>query len=279
MGFDFEAGRLDVSTHPFTNRFHQGDTRITTRYDEDDLFESLTGTTHETGHGLYEQGLPEAWQGLTVGEAISMGIHESQSRLWENVVGRSKGFCHWLALALQEERHEFDPPERLYEGLNIVRPSYIRVEADEVTYNLHVCLRFEIELALIEGRLETADLPEAWNAKVKQYLGLEAPDDARGVLQDIHWSLGYFGYFPTYALGNLYALQFYSAAERELPGLQTSFGTGEFRPLRDWLRTNIHQLGSSLTADELVRKVTGEPLSARHFTDYLERKYVDLYRL
>ncbi len=278
MGFDFARGRIDVSVHPFSNRMHAGDVRITTRYREDDLIESLTGVTHEAGHGLYEMGLPDEWYGRAIGDAISMGIHESQSRLWENIVGRSRPFCSWFA-GLLKEAHIEVTADRLYRSLNVVRPSLIRVEADEVTYNLHVCLRFELELDLIEGRLAVADLPEAWNARMKEYLGIDVPDDSKGVLQDVHWSCGYFGYFPTYALGNLYAAQFYDAARHSIVDLDGAIAIGDFRPLRRWLGEKIHAVGHSMTADALVREVTGRPLDARFFTDYLDRKYSRLYQL
>ncbi len=280
IGFDFRAGRLDVSAHPFTSRLHPGDTRITTRYDEADLLEALTGVIHEAGHGIYEQALPADQFGAAAGDAASYGLHESQSRLWENLVGRSRPFWDFFLPKLREAGLALDAdPDALYRGVNAVRPSLIRVEADEVTYNLHICLRFEIERELIEGRLEAAGLPAVWNAKVRQYLDIEVPDDARGVLQDVHWSGGLFGYFPSYALGNLYSAQLYEAAKRDLPGLEDGFRRGEFAPLKAWLNERVHRHGATLTADEIVRRAAGAPPDASHFIAYLEAKYGEIYSL
>jgi len=280
IGFDFTAGRLDVTAHPFCSGLGPRDCRITTRYNEHSFPEAFFGILHEAGHGLYDQGLPEDQYGLPLGEPVSLGIHESQSRLWENLVGRSWAFWQHLfpkaqqyfPQALQDVR-----PEAFYFAVNEVRPSLIRVEADEATYNLHILIRFELEQALLEGDLQPADAPAAWNEKYRQYLGLEPPDDAQGVLQDIHWSAGLVGYFPTYALGNLYAAQLFAQAEAELGDLQAAIARGEFRPLREWLRTKIHQQGQRYLAGELMVQITGRPLSPEPLLRHLEAKFLPLY--
>lgn len=276
MGFDFTAGRLDVSTHPFTIHFHPEDVRMTTRYRENDPLYSVGSTIHETGHALYEQGLPAEHFGTALAESISLGIHESQSRSWENMIGKSRGFwTHFfphLKAAFPKQLKAITL-DQLLAVVNHVEPSFIRTEADEVTYNLHVILRFEIEKDLIEGKIDVDDLPAVWNKKMKDYLGVDVPNDALGVLQDVHWSGGMIGYFPTYVLGNLYAAQFYEAAKKSIRGLEGMYAKGKFAPIREWLRTNIHIHGKRYTADELVKKVTGKKLSAEAFATYLEKKY------
>ncbi len=282
IGFDFGAGRIDVSTHPFTTNFHPQDVRITTRYDETDVFSSIGSTIHEVGHALYEQGIPTEHFGTPLGEAISLGIHESQSRIWENNIGKSLSFWKHVYPKLQKAfPRPFGriPLETFYQTLNRVTPSYIRTESDEVTYNLHIILRFEIEKDLIEGRLKVKDLPEAWNAKMKEYLGVIVPNDRLGVLQDVHWAGGSIGYFPTYALGNVYAAQFYASARKHLPELERDLAKGNFTPLREWLRKEIHAHGKFYTAESLVRRVTGEPLQTKYFIEYLTQKYTEIYRL
>ncbi|MEW6388424.1 MAG: carboxypeptidase M32 [Thermodesulfobacteriota bacterium] len=281
IGYDFAAGRLDPTAHPFAAGIGPGDVRITTRYDENYFNMAIFGTLHETGHALYDQGLPEEHWGTPRGEAVSLGIHESQSRLWENLVGRSRGFWrHFYPLAQSTFPVLKDVSlETFHFAVNQVRPSLIRVEADEVTYNLHVLLRFELERGLLSGALTVEDLPGAWQEKMRAYLGCAPPDYAQGVMQDVHWSAGLFGYFPTYTLGNLYAAQFYARAEKELGPLTDLFARGEFAPLRDWLRQRIHQQGNRYRARDLVQKVTGEDLKPRYFLDYLFRKYSDLYDL
>lgn len=282
IGFDFEAGRLDVAAHPFCSGMGPGDCRLTTRYNEQHFPGAFFGVLHEAGHGLYEQGLDRAAFGSPMGETVSLGIHESQSRLWENFVGRSRTFWqHFFAPAQQTF------PEALtgvglddwYAAINDVRPSFIRVEADEVTYNLHIMLRFELEQPLISGDLKPADVPVAWNEKFTRSFGLTPPDAARGCLQDIHWSAGLIGYFPTYSLGNMYAAQFYAAAQRDLGDLPAQFARGEFRPLLDWLRKNIHSRGKQLRAGELVQRVTGSPLSHQALIAHLHRKFDPLFGL
>lgn len=281
IGFDFERGRLDVTTHPFCSGLGPNDCRITTRYNERFFNEAFFGILHEAGHGLYDQGLPGEHYGLPRGEAVSLGIHESQSRLWENFVGRSHAFWRHF---FPEAQRRF--PEALgdvalddfYFAVNDVRSSLIRVEADEATYNLHILVRFELERALLDERLDVKDLPEAWNAKYHEYLGIRPSDDAHGVLQDIHWSAGLVGYFPTYALGNLYAAQWFVQAEADLGGLAGQISRGEFQPLLAWLREKIHSQGQRFTAAELVERVTGRPLSHGPLMDHLRRKLEPLYR-
>ncbi len=282
IGFDFARGRLDVSKHPFCSGTGPGDVRLTTRYYEDFLSPSLYGVLHEAGHGLYEQGLPIEHQFTPAGSAVSLGIHESQSRMWENFVGRSREFTEGMydrCQAMFKESLGDVSLDAFFGAINFVEPSLIRVEADEVTYNLHIILRFELERELIAGRLETRDVPETWNAKMRELLGITPPKDAEGCLQDIHWSMGAFGYFPTYALGNLYAAQFFDAARRAIPDLKERIRRGEFRPLLDWLRTHIHQHGQRYRATELVERVTGEPLSIEPFMNYLREKFLPIYGL
>jgi carboxypeptidase Taq len=282
IGYDFNRGRLDVSAHPFTVGLGPQDCRITTRYDEQFFNTAFFAVLHEAGHGLYEQGLPAEHYGLPLGETISLGIHESQSRMWENLVGRSKAFWRYFfpkAQALFPMALEYVKAEEFYFAMNEVRPSLVRVEADEVTYNLHVLIRFELELAMIDGDLGISDLPGAWNEKYKKYLGITPPNDSEGVLQDMHWSGGLIGYFPTYALGNLYASQFFDQARADLGDLDEMFACGEFRPLRQWLLEKIHSQGQRYTADELVRRVTGRPLAHEPLITHLQNKFYPLYGL
>lgn len=278
MGFDLSGGRIDEAAHPFMTRLHLGDVRLVTRYDPANLLDGLYSIIHEAGHGLYEQGLPAGLYGTPAGEAPSFGLHESQSRLWENMVGRSLPFCRWLLGECALQGAAFGVGEAAFWGaINHVAPSLIRVDADEVTYNLHICLRFRLERDLIEGALDPADAPAAWNAGMRELLGIDVPDDAHGALQDVHWSAGLFGYFPSYAVGNLYAAQLYAAAAEELPGMEDGFADGEFAPLLSWLRENVHRHGSCLGADEIVRQATGSGLDAGPFARYLEEKYAGVY--
>jgi carboxypeptidase Taq len=281
IGYDFEAGRLDPTAHPFSTGLGPRDARITTRYDEHFFNSAFFGTMHEAGHALYNLGLPPEHWGTPRGQDVSLGIHESQSRLWENLVGRSLGFWRSFFPRAQElfpALKDVDL-EVFHFAINRVGPSLIRVEADEVTYNLHIIFRFELERSLINGDLEVRDLPEAWNAKVQEYLGLTPPDNRDGVLQDVHWSAGLFGYFPTYTLGNIYAAQFYARAAGEVGGLEESFARGEFAPLLQWLREHIHSQGSRYRPRDLVRRVTGEDLNSRFLQEYLNSKFKDLYGL
>lgn len=282
VGFDFNTGRQDKSVHPFTTSTHPTDVRITTRLRENDLKSALLATLHECGHGLYEQGLPQEDFGTPLGQPISLGIHESQSRLWENLVGLSPEFWKFaypkLKTQFPEQLKEVDR-DQFYLAMNKVIPSMIRVEADEATYNLHILLRFEIEQQLINDNLSVKELPGLWNDKMENYLGIHPATDTEGVLQDVHWSGGAFGYFPTYTLGNLYSVQLFNQAKRDVSGLEEGFAHGNFQPLLDWLREKIHSKGRSLTAEELILNITGKPLSAEPFLDYLENKYRTIYRL
>lgn len=282
MGYDFEAGRQDRSVHPFSTIFDVHDVRVTTRTDPRLLFACLTGSIHEGGHALYMQGHQERDRRTPLCDAPSLGMHESQSRMWENMIGRSLPFWKHYAPAMRARfpgRLDGVAPEDFHAAINRVTPSLIRVEADECTYNLHIILRFEIETALIEGALRVADVPEAWNAKMKEYLGLDVPDDANGCLQDIHWAHGAMGYFPTYALGNLYAAQIFEAILRELPDLWAQVEEARFAPLREWLRERIHRLGRRRNAPDLVRDLTGREPEPGAYLGYLENKYGALYGL
>jgi carboxypeptidase Taq len=281
--FDFEAGRIDVSVHPFcTTIGGPSDVRITTRYHEDSLPSAMYGTLHETGHALYEQGLLAEHVFTPMGEAVSLGIHESQSRMWENFVGRSRPFLehHYPAVqALFPEALGSTPLNEFYRAINAVAPSLIRIEADELTYNLHIVLRFQIERALIRGELQVQDVPAAWNDTMTTLVGVAPPNDADGCMQDIHWSMGAFGYFPTYALGNLYAAQFFEAAREALPDLESNIAANDHRPLVEWLRTHIHTHGQRYRASELVERISGAPLSIEPFMRYVTEKFSAVYGL
>jgi carboxypeptidase Taq len=281
LGFDFDAGRQDLSSHPFTTSFNKHDVRITTRITENDFNNMTWSCIHETGHALYEQGLPESEYGLPSGEFASLGMHESQSRLWENHVGRSRGFWKYHYPGLQDlfpEVLKRISAEQFYGGINIVKPSLIRTEADEVTYHFHVMIRYEIEKMLIAGDLNTKDIPACWNEQYQQYLGVQVPDDQSGCLQDVHWSHGSFGYFPTYSLGSFYAAQFYRQAQKDLPGLTASMEQGKTTDLLAWLRQRVHAYGRTYTSEELCEKATGETLNVQYFLDYLLDKYREIYQ-
>jgi carboxypeptidase Taq len=282
IGFDFCAGRLDVTTHPFCSTPGPGDVRLTTRYNTRHFNEGFFGILHEAGHGIYEQGLPAEHFGTPCGGATSLGMHESQSRLWENQIGRSRLFWeHFFPRARQvfhDALHDVSLDDFLL-AINAVEPSFIRVEADEATYNLHIILRFELEQALVSGELAPADVPDAWNQKFQQLLGLTPPTCRAGCLQDIHWSFGGIGYFPTYTLGNLYAAQLMEQARADLPGLNEGVRRGDFHELKDWLNEKIHRHGQRWRAADLCKKITGRPLSSRPFMDYLRQKYSQLYGL
>ncbi len=280
IGFDFLAGRLDVTVHPFCSGIGPGDCRLTTRYHEQEFNQAFFGTLHEAGHGMYEQGLPAEHFGTPRGTAISMGIHESQSRLWENQVGRSRPFWeHFYPRAQQMFPNTLRGTtlDEFYFAINDVKSTYIRVEADEATYNLHIILRFELEQAMITGDLQVADVPGAWNEKFHQFFQLTPPDDSQGCLQDIHWSMGGFGYFPTYSLGNLFAAQFMERARQDIPDLDDQFRQGHFLGLKKWLLKNIHDLGQKYRATDLCEKVTGKPLSHQPLLAYMKEKYGPLY--
>ena len=282
MGFDRGSWRIDDAVHPFATGFGNHDVRITTRWDERFLPTSMYGAMHECGHGLYEEGVAESLQRTPLGHPESLGLHESQSRLWENMVGRGRPFCGVLAPRIAQL---FGGPiahidgERLYRAVNRVTPSLIRVEADEVTYGLHIVLRFELEQELVDGRLAVRDLPEAWNARYDEYLGVQVPDDAHGVLQDVHWASGLIGYFPTYALGNLIAGQLFQRARLDLPDLDAQLGAGELHALREWLREHVHRHGAKFGTGELLQRVVGSPIAVGPFIDHLKRKLSQVYDL
>jgi carboxypeptidase Taq len=281
IGYNFQGGRLDVSAHPFTTGIGPGDVRITTRYTERDFGEAFFAVVHEAGHGIYHQGLPGEHWGEPFCRPISLGVNESQSRMWENLVARSMAFWRHFYPEAQAKFAALSDIglEDFYFSVNEVSPSLIRTEADEVTYNLHILLRFELEVLLTRGDLDVKDLPSAWNDKMNDYLGLTPPDFARGVMQDVHWSSGSIGYFPTYTLGNLYSAQFFTQAARHLGSLNEQIGRGDFTPLREWLRDKIHSQGAKYLPRDLVKEVTGENMDPGYLIGYLERKYGDLYAL
>lgn len=279
MGFDLEAGRQDLAPHPFCSGTAINDVRLTTRVDEHDLVSALFSSMHEGGHGLYEQGIDIKLDGTPLGGGTSLGIHESQSRLWENLIGRSKAFWTYFYPKLQQH---FAPTlddislDEFYKGVNFVKPSLIRVESDELTYNLHILLRYEIEKDLIEGKLKVDEIPERWNESMQSLLGIKPDSDANGCLQDIHWSHGSFGYFPTYTLGNIYSAQFYNAAQKAMPELENNIQNGQLLGLRNWLKENIHHHGKCLTPGELVQQVCGETMNADYLMNYFREKYLRL---
>jgi carboxypeptidase Taq len=278
VGYDPEHWRLDPSVHPFARSMAHTDVRLTTRWEEDDLAMALYSCLHEFGHGLYEAQMSPSHYRTTLAEATGLGVHESQSRLWENLVGRSKPFCEYaLPLFRKHLNGPFEAIEvpELYRNVNQVRLSLIRIEADETTYNLHIALRFELELALVEGRVAVRDLPDAWNEATHRLLGLDTPTLKQGVLQDIHWGTGMIGYFPTYTIGNLMAAQLWQALTVDLPEIDASIAAGDFAPLREWLRDNIHRHGRKFTSRELLQRVTGEELQVEPFLSYLETKLLD----
>ncbi|MEL6967067.1 MAG: carboxypeptidase M32 [Pseudomonadota bacterium] len=280
LSYDFEAGRLDLSVHPFSSGTG-GDARITTRVDEKDPMGCLYSTIHEIGHALYEQGLPDDAAMQPIGHHVSMGIHESQSRLWENQVGRSRAFCRWLQPCASKAFGDFGvkDADALYQAVNRVKTDYIRTEADEVHYNLHVLLRYELEEDLIEGKLEVDDLETAWNQAFLRDFGLAVPDPSQGVLQDVHWSCGLFGYFPTYSLGNIYSAQLFKRMKQDLPNLDDGLSRGDCKAALGWLRERVHQKGRRRDAPELMQDAVGESVSTQPMLDYLSAKYAELYRL
>jgi len=280
FGYDWNRGRLDKAVHPFSTGFNLGDIRITTRVYENLATSSMFSCMHEAGHGLYTMGADPALDRTPLTFNYSMVLHESQSRLWENLVGRSKPFWkHYYP----KFRSQF--PTQLgnvdlaifYKAVNKVEPSFIRVEADEATYNLHVMLRFEIELALIENRLQVKDLPDYWNAKFKEYFGITPPDNARGVLQDVHWSSGYIGYFPTYAIGNVVSVQLWESIRKDIPNLDEQIEKAEFKPLLGWLVEKVHRHGAKFECQELVQRVTGSKIDPQPYLQYIETKYTEIY--
>ncbi len=275
MGFDFEAGRQDISEHPFTTNFSSQDVRLTTRIDENDFSNMTWSCIHELGHGLYEQGLPAEQYGLPLGEFASLSIHESQSRIWENCIGRSKNFWQYY---LPEAKKYFPNQlqnidiDHFFKAINKVQPSLIRTEADELTYHFHIMIRYRLEKELIAGNIKTKDIPAYWNEQYFQHLGVKVPDDKRGCLQDVHWSHGSFGYFATYSLGSFYAAQLWISAQNQLAGVAEKIAIGETSLFLSWLRTDIHQYGRQFTSEELCTRITGEPLNSNYFIQYLEQK-------
>ncbi|SDX62090.1 carboxypeptidase M32 [Halobellus clavatus] len=279
LGYDWDRGRLDTSSHPFTLGT-QFDCRITTRFDESDPLDALSSTIHEFGHATYNLGLPKEDYGTPLGQDRDLAVHESQSRLWENHVGRSQAFWDLIWPHVQEHLGVDGDARAGFEAANQIYPdNRIRVEADELTYHMHIILRFEIERDLIRGDLDVEDVPEVWNDKMESYLGVRPENDAEGCLQDIHWSHGYFGYFPTYSLGSVLAAQLYATAESALDGLEGQIREGDFDPLHDWLTEQVYQHGQRYTTPELIRKATGEAFTADYFVDYVETKFGDLYEL
>lgn len=282
LGYDWERGRIDKSAHPFTSSFGMDDVRLTTRIHPDNLVSALFSTIHEAGHGLYELGINPAYSRSPLEAGASMAVHESQSRLWENLVGRSYAFWEFFYPRLQsyfpDQLGEISLPD-FYRAINRVQPSLIRVEADEATYNLHIMLRLELEIALMEGSLAVKDLPEAWNTRMQDYLGLTPPTDAEGVLQDVHWAMGLVGYFATYALGNLISVQLWQRIQGDIPDLQDQLRGGDFAPLLAWLRTNIHSYGRKFEPQELVQRATGSMIDSAPYLDYLRHKYSQAYGL
>lgn len=282
-GYDFNRGRQDKTHHPFATKFSLGDVRITTRFNEHDLGDGLFSTLHESGHAMYEQGVSPSMEGTPLANGTSAGVHESQSRLWENVVGRSRGFWEHFYPQLQQifpDQLKTVSLDTFYRAINKVQRSLIRVDADEVTYNLHVMIRFDLELELLEGSLSIRDLPEAWQARYESDLGMAAPDDRDGVLQDVHWyGILIGGVFQGYTLGNILSGLFYSQALKSNPEIPAEIGQGKFDTLHNWMKTNIYQHGSKFTAPELIERVTGGPLRIEPYIQYLKTKYGEIYKL
>lgn len=282
LGFNFGTGRVDLSAHPFCTSFGMTDVRLTTRIFNDDLRSCLFGLIHEAGHGMYEQGVDPAYARTPLASGTSMGIHESQSLFWENMIARSESFWQWAFPSLQstfpEPLASLDAYE-FFRAINVVKPSFIRIESDELTYNLHIVTRFEIEDALINGQISVADVPELWNSKMQEYLGITPANDAEGCLQDVHWSFGGFGYFPSYTLGKLYAAMFYRQLKREMPDLESQIAAGRFTDILAWLREKIHRWGKSKRSATLVMEICNEPLSETAFLDYMTGKVERVYGL
>jgi carboxypeptidase Taq len=282
MGYDFTAGRIDETVHPFQTTINRYDARVTTHYYEKDFLSAIFSTIHEGGHALYEQGVSPKLIGTPLSGGTSMGIHESQSRFWENIVGRSFEFWEYNysdLIKLFKGQLSDVPLSDFYRAINDVQPSLVRIEADEVTYNLHIMIRYEIEKGLINGDLKVADLPLIWNEKMNDYLGVTPPDDAHGVLQDVHWSGGDFGYFPSYSLGNIYSAQFAHKMAEEIPDLKERIRGGEFTVIKNWLNEKIHVYGATLEPAEILKRVTGEEIDSKYLITYFKEKYSALYRL
>lgn len=281
MGYDFNKGRLDLSAHPFSSSIHPYDSRITTRLTNPSIISNISTSLHEGGHSLYEMGLPVDDYGTPLSEAISYGIHESQSRWWETRIGLSKPFWEAYLPQLKKEFPAFGKVnlETFYKAANKVEPSLIRVEADEVTYSLHVILRYEMEEALIHGKLKIKDVPSAWNEKMEKYLGVKPESDANGCMQDVHWSMGAFGYFPSYTIGNLYAAQFFEAFAKQHKDWEKRVSKGDLVFIKEWLNNNIHKFGKQYSSQELLKKVTGKEFTVQPYLDYINDKYSGIYKL
>ncbi|MEQ8676924.1 MAG: carboxypeptidase M32 [Aggregatilineales bacterium] len=281
FGFDLEGGRIDEAVHPFANSTSINDVRITTRYNDDFLNPAMFGMMHEAGHGMYEAGVSQNLEGNILASGTSLGVHESQSRMWENLVGRSRGFWTWALPKLQETFPQLKgvTVDQFYGAVNKVQPSFIRVEADEATYNLHIMLRFELENDMLNGKINFSNLPNIWNERFESYLGIVPPTDTVGVLQDVHWSAGLIGYFATYALGNLLSVQYYNKAVQDHPTIPDEIASGEFSTLLGWLRENIHQHGRKFTSAELTKRVTGEQINSQPYITYLQEKFGGIYGL
>lgn len=282
LGYDFEAGRLDETVHPFMIGLNSGDIRITTKYDENDFRSAVFGTIHECGHALYEQNIDASLNGLPLSTGASMGIHESQSLFYENIIGRNESFWKYHYAILQKhspEQFGNVPAAEFLKAINFSEPSLIRIEADELTYPLHIMIRYEIEREIFNGDLQAEDLPRVWNEKYEEYLGVRPQNDAEGVLQDMHWSDGSFGYFPSYALGFMYAAQWKHAMDQDIPNFDELCERGELAPIKDWLTNKVHRFGALKKPNELILEGTGEPLSSKYLADYLQHKYTQLYNL
>ncbi|CAM2788107.1 carboxypeptidase M32 [Paenibacillus sediminis] len=282
MGYDFEAGRLDETVHPFETTINSGDVRVTTHYYENDVASALFSTLHEGGHALYEQNVSKELSATPLGEGTSMGIHESQSRTWENMIGRSRSFWKRYFTDLQKhfpEQLNGITVDQFYEGINKSENSLIRIESDELTYNLHIIIRYEIEKMLFNENLSVHDLPKVWNEKYEQYLGISPSHDGEGVLQDVHWAGGSFGYFPSYALGNMYGAQIMNTLRKEITDFESLLEKGELHPIKEWLTDKIYRHGKMLTPSEIIMQVTGEELNPDYLADYLEEKYTEIYKL
>lgn len=280
MGYDFEAGRLDESMHPFTTSFGNKDVRITTNYNIPDFTSALFSCIHEGGHGIYDQDIPDEFQKTGLDTSLSMSLHESQSRFYENIIGRSKEFWEYFLPFAKYEFKQFNDIslDEFYEAINYVKPSLIRTESDELTYSLHIIIRYEIEKALINGSLDIDDVKEEWNKKYKEYLGVEPSNDSEGILQDVHWSDGSFGYFPSYALGNLYGAQILEVMKKDYKSMYDDIRNGNLYGIHNWLNENIHKYASLYSPSEIILKVSGEELNPKYFINYLEKKYLEIYK-
>ncbi len=280
MGFDFKSGRMDETEHPYTLDMTNKDVRITNHYYLNDFTSAMFSAIHEGGHGIYEQNIPDSLEGTGLNVAASMAIHESQSRFYENIIGRNKAFCGYLYKEAKKEfPNQFDgvSEEEFYNTINKVQPSLIRTEADELTYSIHVIIRYEIEKLLINDKIQVSDLPRVWNEKYKEYLGIQPTSDKLGVLQDMHWSDGSFGYFPSYALGNLYGAQMLNQMIKDIPNMYEEISTGDLSSVYEWLKENVHECANLYDPNDLIRKITGEELQAKYFIEYLDKKYKEIY--